>query len=122
MSTHSKKEKKTKDKNSTTKSYSNKSEKVSWWDTVKNEPVSKFFKDTAASAKKRQSDILKKEQSGYYDNVPLKDTPVGVGFRKLLNKKAKLDQVSMGETIKKSKEIQKNKKTGKKAKKSSSSR
>ena len=60
MSTHSKKEKKTKDKNSTTKSYSNKSEKVSWWDTVKNEPVSKFFKDTAASAKKRQSDILKK--------------------------------------------------------------
>ena len=121
MSTHSKKEKKTKDKNSTTKSYSNKSERVSWWDTIKNEPVGKFFRESAVSAKKRQADILKKEQSGYYDNKPLREMPVGVGMRKILNKKAKLDQVGIKETVKKSKEIQKNK-NKKKAKKRSSSR
>ena len=62
MSTHSKKEKKTSDKNSTTKSYTNKSEKLRGWDAIKNEPVGPYLrkmrKASKAASAKRKMDIL----------------------------------------------------------------
>jgi hypothetical protein len=122
MSTHSKKEKKVADKNSTTKSYTNKSEKLRGWDAIKNEPVGPYIrkmrKANKASAAKRKRDILKKEQAGYYKDKPLRDVPVGVGMRQLMNKKPKLDQVKMRDQIKKSKEAAKKKKNAKRKKSS----
>lgn len=122
MSTHSKKEKKTSDKNSTTKSYTNKSEKLRGWDAIKNEPVGPYLrkmrKASKAASAKRKMDILKKEQAGYYKDKPLRDVPVGVGMRQLMNKKPKLDQVKMKDQIKKSKEAQKKKQNAKRKKSS----
>ena len=118
MSTHSKKEKKMADKNSTTKSYTNKSEKLRGWDAIKNEPVGPYLRKMRKSAKARKMDMLKKEQAGYYKDKPLKDVPVGVGMRQLMNKKPKLDQVKMKDQIKKSKEAAKKKKNAKRKKSS----
>ena len=122
MSTHSKKEKKMADKNSTTKSYTNKSEKLRGWDAIKNEPVGPYLrkmrKASKASAAKRKRDMLKKEQAGYHLDKPLRDVPVGVGMRQLLNKKPKLDQIKMKNQIKKSREAQKKKQNAKRKKSS----
>jgi hypothetical protein len=113
MSTHSKKEKKVADKNSTTKSYTNKSEKLTGWDAIKNEPVGPYIrkmrKSAKASAGKRKADILKKEQAGYYKDKPLRDMPVGVGMRQIMNRAPKLDQMSVKDRVKKSRALQKTK-------------
>ena len=122
MSTSSKTKKQIKEKGSNTTTYTPKKEKLRGWDAIKNEPVGPYLrklrKSAKASAGKRKADILKKEQAGYYKDKPLKDVPVGVGMRQLMNKKPKLDQVKMRDQIKKSKEAAKKKKNAKRKKSS----
>lgn len=122
MSTSSKTKKQTKDKGSNTTTYTPKKEKLRGWDAIKNEPVGPYLrkmrKANKASAAKRKRDILKKEQAGYYKDKPLRDVPVGVGMRQLMNKKPKLDQVKMKNQIKKSREAQKKKQNAKRKKSS----
>lgn len=108
MSTSSKTKKQTKDKGSNTTSYTPKKEKLTRWDAIKNETMGKI-NAAKASARKRRTDILKKEQAGYYKDKPLRSTPVGVGMRQIMNRAPKLDQMTVRDRVKKSRALQKTK-------------